>query len=115
LKAASTHTNLNDSTPALLNTPTDSIPLKLALFNLSKYVNEEDFAVEFMLKGGVRTIMKLLEREEGGLSGNSLAVSHTHLRAFTLMYCSMLYKVYGGYWTSKRVGRIYPIKRLIGS
>ena len=51
------------------------IPLKLALFNLSKFVREEEFAVEFMIRGGVRLLIELLERKVGGLSGNSLAVS----------------------------------------
>lgn len=51
-------------------------PLKLALFNLQKYVKEEEFSVEFMMRGGTRTLIRLIERTEGGLSGNSLAVSN---------------------------------------
>ena len=50
-------------------------PLKLALFNLSKYIKEEDFAVEFMLRGGVKMLVDLVARVENPLSGNSLAVS----------------------------------------
>jgi engulfment/cell motility protein 1 len=51
------------------------LPLKLAWFNLQKYIKEEDFAVEFMLRGGMRKLVILLEKEHGGLVGNSLAVS----------------------------------------
>jgi engulfment/cell motility protein 1 len=76
LKAASHRTSLNESTPALLKVTAETIPLKLALFNLSKYIHEEDFAIEFMLRGGMRTLMKLLERNESGLPGNSLAVRY---------------------------------------
>lgn len=54
------------------------LPLKLALFNFQKYIKEEEFAVEFMLKGGVRTLVRLLERSHGGLTGNSLAVRLIH-------------------------------------
>lgn len=52
-------------------------PLKLALFNLQKYIKEDDFAVEFMLKGGVALLVELVGREEGpnALTSNSLAVS----------------------------------------
>ncbi|ORY33129.1 hypothetical protein BCR39DRAFT_521383 [Naematelia encephala] len=74
-------TSLN--APGTLRTSQDSnavspdqpavLPLKLALFNLQKYIKEEDFAVEFMLRGGMKMLVKLLEQHEGGLSGNSLA------------------------------------------
>jgi hypothetical protein len=68
-----------ESTPALnTHTQTDGmgIPLKLALFNLQKYIKEEDFAVEFMMRGGMRMLVRMLEQDgEGGLAGNSLAVS----------------------------------------
>jgi len=50
------------------------LPLKLALFNLQKYAKEEDFAVEFMLKGGMRILVRLFDAS-AGLSSNSLAVS----------------------------------------
>ncbi|WVF65412.1 hypothetical protein IAT40_000139 [Kwoniella sp. CBS 6097] len=72
LKASTQRTSLGDST---VNVPasSDAIPLKLALFNLQKYIKEEDFAVEFMLKGGMKMLVRFLERTEGGLSGNSLA------------------------------------------
>lgn len=50
------------------------MPLKLALFNLQKYIKEEEFASEFQLRGGVRTLFRLLERNDGGMTGNSLAV-----------------------------------------
>jgi hypothetical protein len=56
----------------------DGISLKLALFNLQKYIKEEDFVVDFMLKGGVKMLLRLMEGE-GALTGNSLAVSHPYL------------------------------------
>ncbi|KAK8844114.1 hypothetical protein IAR55_006908 [Kwoniella newhampshirensis] len=72
LKASAQRSSLGDST---VNIPAsaETIPLKLALFNLQKYIKEEDFAVEFMLKGGMRILVRFLERKEGGLTGNSLA------------------------------------------
>ncbi|WWC91077.1 uncharacterized protein L201_006018 [Kwoniella dendrophila CBS 6074] len=63
-----------------LPSSSDSIPLKLALFNLQKYIKEEDFAVEFMLKGGMKLLVKFLERIEGGLTGNSLAYALQGIR-----------------------------------
>lgn len=55
---------------------TGTLPAKLALFNLQKYIKEDDFAVEFMLKGGVKFLVDLIT-DEGPriLTGNSLAVS----------------------------------------
>lgn len=50
------------------------MPLKMALFNLQKYVKEGEFAAEFMLKGGLKNLVSLLERISGGMTGNSLAV-----------------------------------------
>lgn len=72
-------------------------PLKLALFKLQKYIKEEEFSHEFMLKGGRQLLVKLLgvaeedqetrpgdeprEVRSGGnqytspLAGNTLAVS----------------------------------------
>lgn len=57
---------------------TGTLPVKLALFNLQKYIKEDDFAVEFMLKGGVKFLVDLIT-DEGPriLTGNSLAVSLT--------------------------------------
>ncbi len=49
--------------------------LKLALFNLQKYVKEEEFASDFLLRGGVKLVVGLLEKKDKGLTGNSLAVS----------------------------------------
>nr|XP_031861447.1 uncharacterized protein CI109_003051 [Kwoniella shandongensis]KAA5528519.1 hypothetical protein CI109_003051 [Kwoniella shandongensis] len=72
LKASAQRTSLGDSTVNIPATA-ETIPLKLALFNLQKYIKEEDFAVEFMLKGGMRILVRFLERSEGGLTGNSLA------------------------------------------
>ncbi|WWC63902.1 uncharacterized protein I303_106507 [Kwoniella dejecticola CBS 10117] len=79
LKASARRGSLADSN---LDLPTsaDGIPLKLALFNLQKYIKEEDFAVEFMLKGGMKMLVRLLERNEGGLSGNSLAYALQGIR-----------------------------------
>lgn len=69
--------NLDSSavSPSKLNGGKAAIPLKLALFNLSKYVKEEEFAVEFMIRGGTKDLLRLIEHSEGGLSGNTLAVS----------------------------------------
>ena len=53
------------------------MPLKLALFNMQKYIKEEDFATELLLRGGIKTLVRLLERETGGLAGNSLAVRNS--------------------------------------
>jgi hypothetical protein len=106
LKAATTRQSLSDSTPTLLNAHAeDTIPLKLALFNLSKYVREEDFAVEFMSRGGMGTLMRLLERKEGGLTGNSLAVSPDHFPLQTVPFTAREYliEVDGGYSTLYKV------------
>lgn len=46
----------------------------MAMFNVQKYVHETDFAVDFILKGGVRMLVQLLEREPP-LVSNSIAVS----------------------------------------
>ena len=35
-------------------------PLKLSLFKLQKYIKEEEFSHEFMLKGGMQLLVKLL-------------------------------------------------------
>ena len=74
LKYSSKNASLNDSTASLPDQAV--IPLKLALFNLSKFIKEEEFAAEFMIRGGVKMLIELLERREGGLSGNSLAVTY---------------------------------------
>jgi engulfment/cell motility protein 1 len=50
------------------------MPLKLALFNLQRYIGEDEFADEFVLRGGVKTIVRLVEKNEKGLAGNTLAV-----------------------------------------
>jgi hypothetical protein len=74
-----------------------SIPLKLCLFNLSKYLKEPLFAAEFMAKGGIELLVRLIldgpstssrlsymgssshdagtDPEIEPLKGNSLAVS----------------------------------------
>lgn len=70
----------------------DGISLKLALFNLQKYIKEEDFVVDFMLKDGVKLLIRAMENE-GGLSGNSLAVSPSHLSEDILLIFSTPYKV----------------------
>ncbi|OXG40065.1 hypothetical protein C359_03987 [Cryptococcus neoformans Bt120] len=70
--------SLAESTP---DTPPaeDVLPLKLALFNFQKFVNEEEFTAEFLLKGGMRTLVKILEFE-GGLTGNALAYALQGIR-----------------------------------
>ncbi|KAK4688356.1 hypothetical protein P7C73_g1754, partial [Tremellales sp. Uapishka_1] len=72
LKAVGSHTRI-DSSVGHGSDESNVPPLKLALFTLQKYIKEEDFAVEFMLKGGMRMLVRLVERENNGLSGNSLA------------------------------------------
>jgi hypothetical protein len=74
----------------------DGISLKLALFNLQKYIKEEDFVVDFMLKGGVKMLVRLMEGDSG-LAGNSLAVSSSCLPYCVANGSSMRYKVFEGY------------------
>lgn len=74
LRKAAQRSSLSESTTGLTK-DSAGMPLKLALFNLQKYVKEEEFASEFLLRGGVRILVGLLEKTEGGLAGNSLAVS----------------------------------------
>ena len=96
LQAASILSTLNQSTMSLsvaTNASTSALtafnasssagekkvlPLKLALFNLQKYIKEADFAVEFMLKGGLGILVKLIERDVGGMGANSLAVGQAY-------------------------------------
>lgn len=66
---------LRSDLPGTTRDESHTIPLKLALFNLQKHVKEEEFSVEFMLRGGVHDLVSLLQDSDGGLSGNSLAVS----------------------------------------
>ncbi|RSH95186.1 hypothetical protein EHS25_000272 [Saitozyma podzolica] len=76
LKVSAQQPKLESTPPLNTQTQTEGmgIPLKLALFNLQKYIKEEDFAVEFMMRGGMRMLVRMLERDgEGGLAGNSLA------------------------------------------
>lgn len=67
-------------------------PLKLVLFKLDKYIQEEEFSHEFMLKGGMQLLVRLLSEgpsqkrmESAGsgidaaLSGNALAVRRYRL------------------------------------
>lgn len=82
LKSASSRQSLDRASTASVHSASEGLPLKLALFNFQKYVKEEDFAVEFMLKGGMKMLLKMLDVREGGLSGNSLAVRPHHFRAF---------------------------------
>lgn len=67
----------NGATAIVLPNKAEVLPLKLALFNLQKYIKEDDFAVEFMLKGGVSLLVELVEKDDPktALTGNSLAVS----------------------------------------
>nr|KIR86243.1 hypothetical protein I308_03187 [Cryptococcus tetragattii IND107] len=70
--------SLTESMPAILLAE-DILPLKLALFNFQKFVGEEEFAAEFLLKGGMRTLIKILDLE-GGLRGNALAYALQGIR-----------------------------------
>lgn len=79
LRAASSQTVLTNESSLTLDTTLKQdrkvLPLKMALFNLQKYIKEGDFVVEFMIKGGLKLLIGLVERRAGGLAGNSLAVS----------------------------------------
>jgi len=78
LPTLTNESSLTLNTTLLSNTDRKVLPLKMALFNLQKYIQEGEFVVEFMLKGGLKLLMALLERSSGGLTGNSLAVSQPH-------------------------------------
>jgi engulfment/cell motility protein 1 len=79
LRTASSQSVLTNESSLTLDMPLKSgrkvLSLKMALFNLQKYIKEGDFVVEFMIKGGLKLLIGLLERRAGGLTGNSLAVS----------------------------------------
>ena len=75
LPTLTNESSLTLNTVLMSNTDRKVLPLKMALFNLQKYTKEGEFVVEFMLKGGLKLLMALLERSSGGLTGNSLAVS----------------------------------------
>jgi hypothetical protein len=64
----------------VLPSKSDVLPPKLALFNLQKYIKENDFAVEFMHKGGVRLLIDLVESENVVLTGNTLAYALQGIR-----------------------------------
>ncbi|RXK38189.1 hypothetical protein M231_04563 [Tremella mesenterica] len=73
------HTSLRPSFDSSINIhEAGGMSLKLALFNLQKYVKEDDFAVEFMLRGGVAMLVELVCNE--ALSGNSLAYALQGIR-----------------------------------
>jgi engulfment/cell motility protein 1 len=74
LPTLTNESSLTLNTTLISNTDRKVLPLKMALFNLQKYIKEGEFVVEFMLKGGLKLLMALLERSSGGLTGNSLAV-----------------------------------------
>jgi hypothetical protein len=57
------------------------MPLKLAVFNVQKYVKEEDFAVEFMMRDGVRMLIDLMD---GVMPPNTLAVSDSGIKLMTV-------------------------------
>ncbi|WVQ73600.1 hypothetical protein IAR50_003179 [Cryptococcus sp. DSM 104548] len=80
LKASIRRDSLPESTSGQSASSIDVIPLKLALFNLQKFVKEEDFSVEFLLKGGMKILIRLLEKDESGLTGNSLAYALQGIR-----------------------------------
>lgn len=110
LRAASQLPILTNESSLTLNTTLTSttdrkvLPLKMALFNLQKYIKEGDFAVELMLKGGLRLLIALVERVSGGLTGNSLAVS---CRTWDVL---MSVRTTGCSWSSRiriQLGRSY--------
>ncbi|GMK55300.1 hypothetical protein CspeluHIS016_0203560 [Cutaneotrichosporon spelunceum] len=70
------------TTAIVLPDKVEVLPLKLALFNLQKFIKEDDFAVEFMLKGGVSLLVELVEKddEKTALTGNSLAYALQGIR-----------------------------------
>jgi len=74
LPTLTNESSLTLNTVLISNTDRKVLPLKMALFNLQKYIKEGEFVVEFMLKGGLKLLMALMERSSGGLAGNSLAV-----------------------------------------
>lgn len=59
----------------LTNSNLPSSTLKLTLFNLQKYIKEQEFCEEFVKQGGDKEMVKLIKR----LEGNSLAVSRSSL------------------------------------
>jgi hypothetical protein len=79
LPTLTNESSLTLNTTLISNTDRKVLPLKMALFNLQKYIKEGEFVVEFMLKGGLKLLMALLERSSGGLTGNSLAVCQSHV------------------------------------
>lgn len=79
LPTLTNESSLTLNTTLISNTDRKILPLKMALFNLQKYIKEGEFVVEFMLKGGLKLLMALLERSSGGLTGNSLAVCESHV------------------------------------
>lgn len=74
-------TGRSESTADLtLPSNVDILPTKLALFNLQKYIKEDDFAVEFMSKGGVKLLVEMIQKNEDCLTGNSLAYALQGIR-----------------------------------
>jgi len=113
-EALSVVTSLKAARNARLSTSTAHHPdehsnvmsLKLALFNLQKYVKEEEFSVELMMRGGVSDLVDLVRREEAGLSGNTLAVSRNR-RLPRFANQSTLYKVFEDCSSSRRRGTTF--------
>jgi hypothetical protein len=78
LTAASGRTESTDN--LVLPNNIEILSPKLALFNLQKYIKEDDFAVEFMLKGGVKLLVDLIQKDDSSLTGNTLAYALQGIR-----------------------------------
>lgn len=115
-EALSVVTSLRAARNATLSTSTahhpdeqfNAMPLKLALFNLQKYVREEEFSVEFMMRGGVSDLVNLLTREETALSGNTLAVG-LPFSAETVLTTSTHCKASEDCSNTRQLGRTSPM------
>ncbi len=55
------------------------VPLKLSLFHLQKFIREDEFAKEFLLRGGMRLLVELLlvRRDENEIMRGSFETSPT--------------------------------------
>ena len=56
------------------------------MFNVQKYVKEQDFAVDFMLQDGVRMLVGLMDGDR--LASNTLAVGLGEITPNTENVCS---------------------------
>lgn len=115
LKSASTLPSMESNFALSAVLVGTDIPLKMALFTLQKHVKESDFAVEFMLKGGMSILVRIIERDAGGLNGNSLAVSAQGIRLITADMPSTPFKALEASWSTRLPGLILQIDSSTGS